>query len=244
MSFLVFLLLFLVSGIVSGAQEPNSVQESGTPSSLDFPDFVYTVEERAISLGLPTPFRALVVPGQCKTLGISGFENDQKDDEVPLPGLVDRGLAAFVASDWPAAIFVPEVFVVAALLDFDWVFGSPLGSACVAIVGSLLSAFGFAAMLLEFLSDEFENVMASPATEGSSGSFDSSLSMSPVVGDPQLAWETDLDGNGSEASGAEPASEGHKPVLAGSVNVSDDYVSVTTKGELWECLFPFQHVSC
>ena len=55
--------------------------------------------------------------------------------------------------------------------------------------------------------------------------------MSLVEGDSQLAWETDLDGNGSEASGPEPASEGDKLALAGSENVSEDYVSVPMPGQ-------------
>ena len=57
-------------------------------------------------------------------------------------------LAAFVASDWLAAIFEPEIFVVAALNAFVvWVFGSLLGFACVATLGAVLSALGFAATL-------------------------------------------------------------------------------------------------
>ena len=62
------------------------------------------------------------VPGQRKTHGHSGFENDFEDLVIDLP-------AAYVANDVPAALCAPEVFVDAAML------------------GAALSAFEDAAML-------------------------------------------------------------------------------------------------
>ena len=63
-------------------------------------------------------------------------------------GKFDSGLlAASVASVWPAASVETEVFVFAALNAVDWVIDCPLWFACVATLGAVLSAFGFAAMM-------------------------------------------------------------------------------------------------
>ena len=71
-----------------------------------------------------------------KTHDNSGFENDSKDFGVFESGL----LAAFVASDWPAAIIGREVTVVAALIAVVvWVIGSPLVFARVATLGAVFS---------------------------------------------------------------------------------------------------------
>ena len=71
------------------------------------------------------------VPGQSKTHGYSGFENDVEDLVTDLP-------AAFVANDVPAAFCAPVVFVDAAMIASDsW----------VSMLGASLSAFDDAAML-------------------------------------------------------------------------------------------------
>ena len=48
MSCLVLLCLLRGPGAVLDSQSPNSVQDPGTPSSLDFPDFVYAVEDEEL----------------------------------------------------------------------------------------------------------------------------------------------------------------------------------------------------
>ena len=51
-----------------------------------------------MSLGVLPPVCAFGVPGQVKTHGNSGLENESKD-----VGMFESGLlATFVASDWPA----------------------------------------------------------------------------------------------------------------------------------------------
>ena len=62
-----------------------------------------------MSSGLLPRVCASGVPGQSKTHGQSGFENDFGD-------LVSDLLAAIVANDVPAAFCTPEVFVDAAML--------------------------------------------------------------------------------------------------------------------------------
>ena len=84
-----------------------------------------------MSSGLLPRVCAFGVPGQRKTHGHSGFENDFEDLETDL-------LAAFVANDVPAAFCAPEVFVDAAMIASDY-WGLMLGAA--------LSAFEDAAML-------------------------------------------------------------------------------------------------
>ena len=82
-------------------------------------------------MGLLPRVCAFVVPGQSKTHGYSGFENDVEDLVTDLP-------AAFVANDVPAAFCAPEVFVDAAMVASDsW----------VSMLGAALSAFEDAAML-------------------------------------------------------------------------------------------------
>ena len=88
------------------------------------------------------------VPGQSKTHGHSGFENDVEDLVTDLP-------AAFVAIDVPAAFHVPEVFVDAAMIASDyWVslFGAALSALFDAMlclqtddlgVSSLMNVYGF-----------------------------------------------------------------------------------------------------
>ena len=84
-----------------------------------------------MSSGLLPRVCAFGVPGQGKTHGYSGFENDVED-------LVTDPPAAFVANDVPAAFCVPEVFVDAAMVASDsW----------VSMLGAALSAFEDAAML-------------------------------------------------------------------------------------------------
>ena len=81
--------------------------------------------------GLLSRVCAFGMPGQCKTHGHSGFENDFEDLESDL-------LAASVANDVPAAFCAPEVFVDAAMIAYDnW--GLMLGAA--------LSVYEDAAML-------------------------------------------------------------------------------------------------
>ena len=84
-----------------------------------------------MSSGLLPRACAFGVPGQGKTHGHSGFENDFEDLETDL-------LAAFVANDVPAAFCAPEVFVDAAMIASD--FGDLM-------LGAALSAFEDAAML-------------------------------------------------------------------------------------------------
>ena len=113
-------------------------------------------------MSLPLLVCAFGVPGQVKTHGNSGWT------------------AAFVASDWPAAIFELEVFVVAALIAVVvWVIGSPV------FAGAVLLAFGFAATLCcqKFVNEVLEKVT------------------SPVTGDLKLAWETDHHDYVSEPAG-------------------------------------------
>ena len=62
--------------------------------------------------GLLSRVCAFGMPGQCKTHGHSGFENDFEDLESDL-------LAASVANDVPAAFCAPEVFVDAAMIAYD-----------------------------------------------------------------------------------------------------------------------------
>ena len=84
-----------------------------------------------MSSGLLPRVCAFGVPGQCKTHGHSGFENDFEDLETDLP-------AAYVANDVTAAFCLPEVFVDAAMIASDnWVL----------MLGAALSAFEDAAML-------------------------------------------------------------------------------------------------
>ena len=66
-----------------------------------------------MSSGLLPRVCAFGVPGQCKTHGHSGFENDLED-------LESDQLAAFVANDVPAAFCAPEVFVDAAMIAYDY----------------------------------------------------------------------------------------------------------------------------
>ena len=85
------------------------------------------------------------VPGQSKTHGNSGFENDVEDLVTDLP-------AAFVANDVPAAFCAPEVFVDAAMIDSDsW----------VSMLGAALSAFDDAAMFCFRLSMQNDDSGAS-----------------------------------------------------------------------------------
>ena len=65
-----------------------------------------------MSLGLLPRVCAFGVPGQSKTHGYSGFENDVEDLVTDLP-------AAFFGNDVPAAFCVPEVFVDAAMIGSD-----------------------------------------------------------------------------------------------------------------------------
>ena len=84
-----------------------------------------------MSSGLLPRVCAFGVPGQGKTHGYSGFENDVEDLVTDLP-------AAFVANDVPAAFCALEVFVDAAMIASDsW----------VSMLGAALSAFDDAAML-------------------------------------------------------------------------------------------------
>ena len=84
-----------------------------------------------MSPGLLPRVCAFGVPGQCKTHGHSGIENDLEDLVTDLP-------AAYVANDVPAAFSAPEVFVDAAMIASDnWVL----------MLGAALSAFDDAAML-------------------------------------------------------------------------------------------------
>ena len=74
-----------------------------------------------MSSGLLPRVCAFGEPGQSKTHGYSGFENDFEDLVSDLP-------AAFVANGVPAAFCAPEVFVDAAMIASDcWV--SMLGAA-------------------------------------------------------------------------------------------------------------------
>ena len=84
------------------------------------------------------------VPGQVETHSNSGFEND-----LTHAGMFESGLlVAFVASDWPAAIVEPEVFVLAALnAVVVWVIGVCWGLLVSRRWGAVFSAFGFAATL-------------------------------------------------------------------------------------------------
>ena len=66
-----------------------------------------------MSSGLLPRVCAFGVPGQCKTHGHSGVENDLEDLESDL-------LAAFVANDVPAAFCALQVFVDAALIAHDY----------------------------------------------------------------------------------------------------------------------------
>ena len=128
-----------------------------------------------MSFRLLPPVCAFGVPGQAKTQGRSGFETDQKNF-----GMFDSGLlAASVASDWHAAFIEPEVFVVAALNAIDWVIVSPLWFACVATLGAVLSAFGFAAMMC------FQRFVTGALME--------------------LTWETDHDDHVSASVGTFPS---------------------------------------
>ena len=78
-----------------------------------------------MSSGLLPRVCAFWVPGQGKTHGHSGFENDFEDLETDLP-------AAFVANDVPAAFCAPDVFVDATMIASDsW----------VSMLGAALSAF-------------------------------------------------------------------------------------------------------
>ena len=84
-----------------------------------------------MSLGLLPRVCAFGVPGQGKTHGHSGFDDDVEDLVTDLP-------AAFVANNVPAAFCAPWVFVDAATIAFDsW----------VSMLGAALSAFKDAAML-------------------------------------------------------------------------------------------------
>ena len=56
-----------------------------------------------MSPGLLPRVCAFGVTGQCKTHGLSGFENDFEDLVTDLP-------AEYVANDVPAAFCAPEVF--------------------------------------------------------------------------------------------------------------------------------------
>ena len=59
MSCLVLLCLLCGPGAVLGSQSPNSVQDPGTPSSLDFPDVVYAVKDEELEeFCLPPPHSA------------------------------------------------------------------------------------------------------------------------------------------------------------------------------------------
>ena len=101
-----------------------------------------------MSSGLLPRVCASWVPGQSKTHGHSGFENDVEDLVTDLP-------AAFVANDVPAAFHVPEVFVDAAMIASDyWVslFGAALSALFDAMlclqtddlgVSSLMNVYGF-----------------------------------------------------------------------------------------------------
>ena len=153
-------------------------------------------------MGVPPLVCAFGVPWQVKTHGNSGFENDLKDF-----GMFESGLlAAFVASDWPPAIFEPDVFVVAALSAVVvWVIGSPLGLACVATLGAVLSAFGFAATLC------FQKFVSEVLMER--------------VTILQLAWETDHYDYVSEPAGAKNASYDDVPGPAGAEAVVDGVIS-------------------
>ena len=86
---------------------------------------------RPMSLGLLPRVCAFGKPGQIKTNGYSGFENDVEDLVSDLP-------AAFVANDVPAAFCAPEVFVDAAMIASDCWFS---------MLGAALSALEDAAML-------------------------------------------------------------------------------------------------
>ena len=84
-----------------------------------------------MSSGLLPRVCAFGVPGQSKTHGNSGFENDVEDLVTDLP-------AAFVANDVPAAFYAPAVFVYAAMVaSGSW----------FSMLGAALSAFDDAAML-------------------------------------------------------------------------------------------------
>ena len=88
-------------------------------------------DPRTNVVGVASSSLRVGVPGQSKTHGYSGFENDVEDLVTDLP-------AAFVAKDVPAAFCVPEVFVDAAMISSDsW----------VSMIGAALSAFDDAAML-------------------------------------------------------------------------------------------------
>ena len=83
-----------------------------------------------MSSGLLPRVCAFGVPGQGKTHGYPGFENDVED----------------LVTDVPAAFCVPEVFVDATMIASDsW----------VAMIGDALSAFDDAAMLFVFRSSSF-----------------------------------------------------------------------------------------
>ena len=84
-----------------------------------------------MSSGLLPRVCASWVPGQSKTHGQSGFENDFGDLVSDLP-------AAIVANDVPAAFCAPEVFVDAAMIAYDY-----LGL----MVGAALSVYVDAAAL-------------------------------------------------------------------------------------------------
>ena len=83
-----------------------------------------------MSPGLLPRVCASWVPGQSKTHGHSGFENDVEDLVTDLP-------AAFVANDVPAAFYVPEVFVDAAMIASDY-WGSLFGAALSAFIDAML----------------------------------------------------------------------------------------------------------
>ena len=84
-----------------------------------------------MSSGLLPRVCASGVPGQSKTHGQSGFEND-------FGNLVSDLLAANVAFDVPAAFCAPEVFVDAAMIAYDY-----LGM----MIGAALSVYVDAAVL-------------------------------------------------------------------------------------------------
>ena len=119
-----------------------------------------------------------LLPPVC-AFGSSGFETDLKNI-----GIFDSGLlAASDASDWPAAFVEPDFFVVAALNAVDWVVDCPLWFACVAALGAVLSAFGFAAMKC------FQRIVPGALME--------------------LAWETDHGDHVSTSAGTERVSIGN-----------------------------------
>ena len=86
-----------------------------------------------MSSGLLPRVCAFGVPGQGKTHGHSGFENDFEDLVTDLP-------AAFVANDVLAAFYAPEVFVDAAMIASDY---------WVSLIGAALSAFNDAMLCFQ-----------------------------------------------------------------------------------------------